>query len=120
MTNKLATTFLQQNSRYVDESDAVSIEQIPDEAWPAVLEALDELSGGATDPGIDCKVTITHETLADFDESSRKSWNESGYRSGHEFNGLKAVKYERLQRARGEPRRDMIVVDLGEKRIALY
>lgn len=119
MKNLLVTAYLADNAAYIAEGDAAAIERIPDAAWPAILAALDELSGGATEPGIDCSVTTTSETLADFDRSRLTFWSEAGSRSEHEFSGLQAVKYERFQLRRGDPRRDMIVVDIGERRIAL-
>src|SRR3990167_6094146 len=72
--------FLETNKKYLplDSDSAVAISQVPDAAWPFILEALDEHSGGATDPGIDCAVAITRETLADFDASRANNWSERG------------------------------------------
>ena len=116
----LAAAYLAENAAYVDEMSAVALSGISDADWPAILAALDVVSGGATDPGIDCAVTVTAETLADFEESRARSWSEPGRRTEHQVGGRRAVHYERFQLHRGEPRKDMVVVDLGERRVALY
>lgn len=116
----LITEYLAANESYLDENSAAAISTLPDGTWSAILEALDELSCGARDPGIDCKVAITHETLDDFDAARTSRWSERGSRSEHEFQGLRALKFERFQLFRGQPRRDSVVVDLGDRRVALY
>ena len=113
-------TFLAENEKWIDEASAAAITQVNDAQWPAVLAALDIQSGGATDPGIDCNVAITHETLADFDAARVNHWSERGSRDEHNFNGIAAIKYERFQLARGQERRDMVVLDLGAVRLSLY
>jgi len=114
--------FLETNKKYLplDSDSAVAISQVPDAAWPFILEALDEHSGGATDPGIDCAVAITRETLADFDASRANNWSERGAREEHTFGPYRALKFERFQLQRGDQRRNSLVIDLGEFRVALY
>ena len=114
------STYLTDNSNWIDESSAAAITQVTDAQWPAVLAALDIQSGGATDPGIDCNVAITHETLADFDDARANHWSERGSRDEHNFDGIAAIKYERFQLTRGQERRDMVVLDLGAVRLSLY
>ena len=114
------STYLTDNSNWIDERSAAAITQLNDAQWPAVLAALDEYSGGATDPGIDCNVAITHETLADFDDARANHWSERGSRDEHNFDGIAAIKYERFQLTRGQERRDMVVLDLGAVRLSLY
>lgn len=122
MNNPVVTAFLEENSKYLspNSDSAIAISQIPDAAWSAILEALDDLSGGATEPGIDCAVAITRETLADFDHTRATHWSERGSRTECEFGGFKALKFEKFQPKRGEQRKDILVVDLGEIRVALY
>ena len=114
------STYLTDNSNWIDERSAAAITQVTDAQWPAVLAALDIHSGGATDPGIDCNVAVTHETLADFDAARANHWSERGSRAEHTFDGIAAIKYERFQLARGQERRDMVVLDLGAVRLSLY
>ena len=114
------STYLTENSQWIDESSAAAITQVDDSQWLAVLAALDEYSGGATEPGIDCNVAITHETLADFDAARANHWSERGSRDEHTFGDIAAIKYERFQLARGQERRDMVVLDLGAVRLSLY
>jgi len=113
-------TFLAENEKWIDEASAAAISRIPADKWPAVIAALNIQSGGATDPGIDCNVAITHETLADFDAARANHWSERGSREEHTFDGIAAIKYERFQLARGRERRDMVVLDLGAVRLSLY
>lgn len=119
MNNPIITAYVEANKAYIDADSADALCCIPDAAWPAILEALDEYRG-AKDPGIDCDVAKTHETLADFNETRLNRWHERGYKKEHQFAGFTAVHYERFQLKKGEPRQDMMVVDLGEFRIALY
>lgn len=114
----LAQDFLSANSKFVGDEDAASISQISDVAWPAVLEALEELNG-AGELGIDCSVAITRETLADFESAKQNHWRECRRSERFTFSGLHATKYEGVQLSKGAQRRNMIIVDAGEYRIAL-
>jgi hypothetical protein len=118
--NPIITAYLAENGKYIsNESSAANIESLTDAEWPAILEALDELHGGCTDPGIDCDVVITHDTLADFDVARRNDWREPGSRTDLVCAGRPATHYGRLQVRKGQPRTDLIVVDLGDRRVAL-
>ena len=119
MQNQVIAQYLTKNGKYIRESSAAALEQISDVSWPAILAALNELSGGATDPGIDCDVVITHETLDDFEAARANHWSERGLRSEIDCNGVPAVKYDRFQIRRGQPRRSQIVLDFGDKRVSL-
>jgi hypothetical protein len=110
------TEYLAENADWLDEN-AADIEQIPAEAWPIIRAiALDE--GGWDEPGIDCDVAITHETLSDFDASRINHWNERGTREEIEA-ALPATRYVSFQLAKGQQRREMIVVDCGDLRVCL-
>ena len=119
--NPIVSAYIAENSKpgfdYLGDA-AVALSSIDDARWPAVLEALDELNCGGTDPGIDCEVVKTYETFDDFDDA-RKKWAEKGSRSELEFSGVKALKFERFQLFRGQPRRKQIVLDLGDFRLCL-
>ena len=115
----LIRDYLAENASFIQGDTAVAIEQIPETAWPHILEALDELSGGATAPGIDCDVFVTHETLEDFVHSRTTYWSEPGRFVRLTFGGYAAMKFLRFQMRRGQPRGDMLVVDLGEFRVIL-
>src|SRR3990167_5972581 len=119
MTNPIISKFLADNSAYIDEDTAAALSSLNDTAWPALVEALDEINSGATEPGIDCAIAVTHETLADFDHSRMTFWSERGSRSEHMVGGFKAVKYDRFQLRRGDTRRSQIIIDLGNIRAAL-
>ena len=106
------------DARYVGENSAAAIEGLPAECWPALLQAMEEMGWG-DEPGIDCKVAKTSETLADFDASRRDHWSEKGQREEVELAGYKAIKYERFQLHKGATRHDQIVIDCGDCRAAL-
>ena len=115
----LIRDYLDENANYIKAETASTIEKIPDAAWPHILEALDELSGGAREPGIDCDVIYTHESLEDFVHSRTTYWSEPGRLGRLTFGGYAAMKFLRFQMRRGQPRGDMLVVDLGEFRVIL-
>lgn len=112
--------YLAENIRFISDESAAAISELTDADWPAILVGVDELNAGGAEPGIDCAVTITTETLADFDGARATSWSESGAR--HELNcdGRPALHFERFQLQRGMQRRSMVVIDLGDRRVALY
>lgn len=107
------------DAHYCGDNSTAAIEGLPAEAWPALVAACEELTGGGTDPGIDCDVCKTHETFADFDRSRDQHWSERGGREELEIGGYPAIKYERFQLRKGAPRATQIVVDLGDCRAAL-
>ena len=118
-TNPLISQFLAENEAYLDENTAAALSSLDDTAWPALVAALNKINCGALEPGIDCAVALTHETLEDFDDSRSKHWAERGTRTEHDCAGFKAVKYDRFQLRRGDTRRTQIVVDFGTIRAAL-
>lgn len=110
--------YIDENAKYLG-SALAAIEQVPEDKWDAIMAAMQLLGG--TDPGIDCEVTITHETLADSDDARDDHWSERGKRSEHTIAGHAALMFERFQVARGRTRQaTMVVVDLGDIRVALY
>lgn len=110
--------YITANAKWLGERVSANLAQIPDAALPALVAACNDLGGG-DEPGIDCDVIITHESLADFDASRSQHWSEPGVREEVEYSGFKAVSYERLQLRKGTPRVSIIVVDIGDKRVAL-
>lgn len=107
------------DSHYVDEDSAVAIEGLPEDAWDVLVEASDSLLQAGRDPGIDCSVTKTHETIAEFDKSRAESWSEKGGRFEHDILGRPAVFYRDFQMRRGEPRHEQVLIDLGDCRAVL-
>ncbi|MEC9266689.1 MAG: hypothetical protein VX464_11570 [Pseudomonadota bacterium] len=103
---------------YVDDDSAAAIEGMPAAAWTALREACEDLTGGE-DPGVDCRVSRTTETLDDFDASRSSYWSERGSRAVCEFDGRKALRFDCIQMRRGEQRHDCIVIDLGDCRAVL-
>jgi hypothetical protein len=111
--------YLEENRKWLSDDNAAAICQIPDAAWDAVVEATGTVNTGASDPGIDCGVTITHETFGDFEDSRANFWTEKGSMKRLTIGGYPALHFERFQLRRGQPRHDQIVLDLGDIRIAL-
>ena len=108
------------DAKYVDDASAAALSQIDEVALPALNAALDELNGEGQ-LGCDCRVAVTHETLADFDSARSRHWAERGTRGEFEFAGLKAVKFCNFQLFKWTPRNKhgLIVVDLGDVRVCL-
>ena len=114
------TTYLAENSDYIGEDSAIAISTLSDAEWAAVLDGLAELNPGGTDPGIDCAVAITTETLGDFDHSRLTYWRERGFRKEITCADLPAIFYENFQLRKGSQRVCQVVIDLGARRVALY
>lgn len=111
--------YIAANSKWLDARVSANLCQIPDAAWPSVLAALEELYTGANEPGIDCDVAITHETIADFDDTRLHHWRERGARNEIDCSGRPAVFYAGFQRFKGSPRERCIVLDVGDRRVVL-
>ncbi len=60
----------------------------------------------------------THETIEQFVESSQ-GWAEASSEQYGEIAGFKFVVWAEMQAAKGQPRRTLSVIDLGDVRIAL-
>lgn len=60
----------------------------------------------------------THETIEDFEESSKK-WRECGNVKKGEIAGFKFAYWPKVQVNPGEKRRDVSIIDFGEIRIVL-
>ena len=60
----------------------------------------------------------TQETLAQWEESS-KSWNERTAMKSGEIAGFPFRAWKSVQAVKGQPRRSMSVIDLGDVRIVL-
>lgn len=63
-------------------------------------------------------IVFTAGTLEDFAEAARTSWAECGRITEGEEGGYRYWMAERVQPAKGQPRRDVIVFDLGDIRAA--
>lgn len=118
--NNAIQAYLAENANYLDKNSAAAISGFPESAWAALVQAVSILSGGGTNPGIDCNVAVTSEALADIDAARAQHWSERGARHEHELAGLTAIHFERFQLRRGAARRSQIVVDLGDRRVSLY
>lgn len=109
--------YITENARYLREAVAV-IEGLTDGQLNALIQANEDLNGGI-EPGIDSELVSTTETLDDFDASRINHWNERGNRVECVFEGLNAVKFERVQMNKGHPREDFTVVDMGDRRVVV-
>ena len=116
MTN--ATAYIEAATHYLDAADAAIIETLTDNQFAALVAACELQTGGGDEPGIDCGLVKTFETIADFDNSSKK-WAEYRGRETEDCAGAAAVKWERVQMQKGMTRTDFTVVDLGEFRVVL-
>ena len=105
------------NDKWLDDSDAAALDQITEADWPAVLAALAALKD-ASDPGIDCSLVVTHETLDDF-AAARGLWSECGTQRDLECADAPALHFDRAQMRRGQPRREFLVLDLGHCRLVM-
>lgn len=115
----IVTEYLNQNARYIDEGSRSIVELLTDDQFTVLVAATDEYCGGSDcEPGIDSTLVRTNETIADFDASRAEFWNERGSREELAI-GVNAVKFERVQMFKGQPRQDFVVVDMGEYRIVV-
>ena len=117
-TREKITEYFKENEDYLGDS-AQALSYLDDSHWPSVLLALDHINTGAKDPGIDCELVITAETINDFDDARLNHWHEKGSRQEYDLNGFKAVKYTKIQLRKNQPRINQIILDLGEKRLCL-
>jgi len=61
----------------------------------------------------------TNESIDDF-KAARKGWNEAGIFAGEgEIAGFPFISWTRCQAMKGQTRRDVSVVDFGDRRIVL-
>jgi hypothetical protein len=116
----IASDYIDANSKYLlDVKVLAAIEQVSDAAWPALLAGIEELTGDTAEPGYNAEIVWTAETISDFDAARASYWAERGSRVEFNCAGFPAVNFERLQLLRGQPRRNIVVVDLGDRRIML-
>lgn len=111
--------FIESNEKWLSENVRANLEQIPDNDWPAVVAGVGVINGGATEPGIDCNVAITHEAISDFESSRDVHWREKGVQSHLVLDGRPAALFENFQRRKGARRETALVIDLGDKRVVL-
>lgn len=107
--------FIAENKEYLNTDDLACIEAMSEAAFQAVVKATRHKTGNA-EPGIDCALTKTRETIADFDAARRDHWREKGARQDLSFDGFPAVFYDAVQMRGGERRASFIVIDAGEWR----
>ena len=101
---------------YMDDGSLAALDVLDDSAWPLLCEA--SHIAGAGDPGIDTEIALTHETLDDFD-GSRNGWSERGERKEIEVGGVFGRVYTGIQIARGQRRKNLIVLDFGNLRVTM-
>jgi hypothetical protein len=111
--------YITANSRWLGERISANLAQVPDDKWPAIIAGLDALNAGGSDPGIDCDVVVTRETLEDFERSREQYWAERGTKKEAELAGCRSLLFDHFQRGRGEPRTSCLVIDIGDRRVVL-
>jgi hypothetical protein len=102
---------------YMDADSLAALEVLDDAAWPVLVEACQ--MAGAGDVGIDNEIALTHETLAEFDDSRRNGWSERGDREEIEVSGVVGRVYENIQVHKGARRCNLIVLDFGAQRVTM-
>ena len=110
---------LGEDERYADEASLSVLERLPDSAWGCLVECCEEKTG-LDQPGIDCRLVATSETLEDFVEAKKNHWCECG--AVEEITteaGTRALHFERVQTRKGEQRKDIVVADFGDTRVVL-
>ncbi len=107
----------EEDSKWMDDNSVTAIETLPSDAWPVLVAACEELTGGL-DPGVDCEVAVTHETIADFEASSKK-YRELKSLKHFEIAGKPAMEMTGVQLQKGDCRINLIVIDCGTRRAVL-
>ena len=102
---------------YMDECSVMAIESLPADLWPVIVAACEDLTGG-DGPGIDCEISVTHETIADFIDSS-KGYRELGDKKSIQIKGKDALKMTGIQFHKYDCRINMVVLDCGTRRVVL-
>jgi len=119
---KKVTDYLTENDEYLDKNSAIFIEELTDQQFNVLIAANDAFNGaypkGSSNPGIDCKLVKTTETLAEFDDARTNHWQECALREEVHI-GVPAIKYERVQTHKGRQRQNILVVDFGDFRVTL-
>ena len=105
------------NVDYIDNDSLSALEQLDVEVYPALVAACVEM--GQADPGVDCKIATTHESLDDLENSRVNHWTECNSFDRLILAGLNAIAYYAVQIHRGEKRHDLVVVDCGDLRAVL-
>lgn len=108
--------YLDANRKFLSDGDVATLEILTDDQFDALQQAASDASLG--DP-FEHGVVRTHETLDDFEASRQNHWTGCGNVSRLTFGGFAAIRYEGVQMARGEQRRDFTVIDFGGFRAAL-
>lgn len=106
-------------AQYVPEGSAAALERLPRSAWGELVEACAEHLMAGDEPGIDCQVIATSEALDDFIAASQEAWRSYRSSEGVEVAGLAALYFEGVVSARGEPARNLVVIDCGDLRAVL-
>jgi hypothetical protein len=114
--------YLAQSSHYIDEQSSAIIEEMTDEQFRILMVATNEMLGVGemtqSEPGIDNSLTKTNESIADFDNSRAIHWAEQGIREEMDI-GIPAVKYDRIQMHKSQPRQTFMVIDFNEYRVVM-
>ncbi|WP_321336541.1 hypothetical protein [Breoghania sp.] len=112
--------YLDENGRYMDRASRAVVRSLNDAQFSVLFDAFNILtaSGSEVEPGIDCKLVRTAETLDDFDDARASQWHEKGNRIDYRPE-IPAVEYQQIQMQKGRPRQNISVADLGAFRVVL-
>lgn len=103
-----------EDAEYMNENSLTSLESLPEGCYPALVAAANE-AGFNGEPGIGCEVAVTHETLADFENSRTAHWAEC---KDHDLFAECSIYYG-VQIRKGNQRKTIAVVDCGDLRAVL-
>ena len=97
--------YLEENAKYMTQESRELLESLTAKQLAALLEVVEA-------PGIDCQVSRTNETLADFD-AARLRWKRAGRKqAGDNYRIFEGVVGEF-----GGAKTDLTIVDVGDFRI---
>ena len=104
--------------RYADNDSAAAIDAIGADNWDLLCTAAWLMDW--EDPGVDCEIATTRETLDEIESSRQSFWKEKGRKTTGDLRGHSYTCYQRLQIGAGRRRQHLIVLDLGGQRVNLY
>lgn len=114
MTN--LNEYIQENRNYLGDSLGV-LEGLTESQFRGLKVVTKKM--GNTDVGIDNALIKSSEMIADFDSSRSIFWAERGLRAELMLCGYRVVFYNNIQMRKGQPRKDIAVVQFDDFAITL-
>ena len=92
----------------VSYNSTLALQQIPEEAWPALLKACERIGG--VDPGIDTVIAITKQPLSAFTPENYRRCGNYEESPGERY-------FEDAQVKKGQRPQNFVVTDTGDYRV---